>query len=226
MVDTIRPCPCCGHLVFDAGEGWPGSFVICPVCYWEDDATQFRRPYTRGGANRVTLAEAQQNFQAFGACEQRSRPYVRPPTEDEPLDADWRPIDPLSDLFETPDNGPFRPWPDDRSVLCWWLPSFWGCPEEPEPDPDRRVVIDVSTAQNERELHDLLKRELGFPSFYGMNWDALWDAISGLVAMPRELSFVGWSAFEGRLPLASHRLRQALTRLERMHPEFKAVYQQ
>ncbi|MFI5753623.1 CPCC family cysteine-rich protein [Streptomyces sp. NPDC051569] len=27
------PCPCCGHRVLDA---MPGSYEICPVCFWED----------------------------------------------------------------------------------------------------------------------------------------------------------------------------------------------
>ncbi|MGW5258170.1 CPCC family cysteine-rich protein [Streptomyces sp. NPDC004012] len=56
-VDTRRPCPCCGHLVFDIEDGWPGSFAICPICFWEDDAQQFRWPFMPGGAHRVSLVE-------------------------------------------------------------------------------------------------------------------------------------------------------------------------
>ncbi|MEU2605993.1 barstar family protein [Streptomyces albus] len=36
----------------------------------------------------------------------------------------------------------------------------------------RHITIDVSEVTDERALHLLLKRELGFPDFYGMNWDA------------------------------------------------------
>ncbi|MFH8387921.1 CPCC family cysteine-rich protein [Kitasatospora sp. NPDC018058] len=32
---------------------------MCPICFWEDDSVQFRWPFTPGGANRVSLAEAQ-----------------------------------------------------------------------------------------------------------------------------------------------------------------------
>jgi hypothetical protein len=27
-------CPCCGHKTFNEP---PGSFDICPICYWQDD---------------------------------------------------------------------------------------------------------------------------------------------------------------------------------------------
>lgn len=69
------PCPCCGHRVLDA---MPGSYEICPVCFWEDDGVQFRWPTMDGGANKVSLIEAQLNYQDFGACDQHGKQYVRP----------------------------------------------------------------------------------------------------------------------------------------------------
>lgn len=62
------PCPCCGHRVLDA---MPGSYEICPVCFWEDDGVQFRWPTMAGGANKVSLIKAQGNYQHFGACPRR-----------------------------------------------------------------------------------------------------------------------------------------------------------
>ncbi|MFJ6567953.1 CPCC family cysteine-rich protein [Streptomyces sp. NPDC091292] len=83
-----------------------------------------------GGANKVSLIEAQHNYQDFGACDPHGRRYVRPPAEDEPLDPAWRRIDPTRDSFEDWEaegweTGDRAPWPDDRTVLCWWLPTFW-----------------------------------------------------------------------------------------------------
>ncbi|MFE2330103.1 CPCC family cysteine-rich protein [Streptomyces sp. NPDC059385] len=117
-----HPCPCCGHRVLDA---MPGSYEICPVCFWEDDGIQFRWPTMDGGANKVSLIEAQLNYQEFGACKQRVRQFVRPPAEDEPLDPAWRPIDLTHDSFEDWAAEDRAPWPDDRSALFWWLPTFW-----------------------------------------------------------------------------------------------------
>ncbi|MEU5444565.1 CPCC family cysteine-rich protein [Streptomyces griseofuscus] len=104
---------------------WHTGGVCCPVCFWEDDGVQFRWPAMSGGANKVSLVEAQRNYQDFGACDEHGRRYVRPPADDEPLDPAWRPIDLARDSFEDWSAEERAPWPDDRLVLCWWLPTFW-----------------------------------------------------------------------------------------------------
>ncbi|GAA3136533.1 CPCC family cysteine-rich protein [Streptomyces echinatus] len=116
------PCPCCGHSVL--GE-LLGSYEICPVCLWEDDRVLFRWPTRGGGVNKVYLIEAQRNYQDFGACDEHAHRFVRPPAEDEPLDPAWRSIDLTRDSFEDWAAEDSAPWPDDSSVLCWWLPTFW-----------------------------------------------------------------------------------------------------
>lgn len=51
------PCPCCGFVVF---QREPGSYELCPVCDWEDDAVQLRYPLA-GGAS-APLADQQERF--------------------------------------------------------------------------------------------------------------------------------------------------------------------
>ena len=75
------PCPCCGYLTL--GEEPPGTFEICPVCYWEDDNVQYSDPGYVGGANAESLRQARQNFKQFGASSKRFIDKVRPPREDE-----------------------------------------------------------------------------------------------------------------------------------------------
>ena len=75
------PCPCCGY--YTLVEEPSGTFVICPVCFWEDDPIQFENHDYAGGANRVSLNQAQKNFRDFGASERRFVSMVRPPQEDE-----------------------------------------------------------------------------------------------------------------------------------------------
>jgi hypothetical protein len=99
---TRLPCPSCGFFVFCQP---PGSSDICRICFWEDDAVQLRCPNLAGGANKPSLMEAQGNFAEFGASENRHIQRVRPPTAEDTRDADWRPVDPLRDLFTTLDHG-------------------------------------------------------------------------------------------------------------------------
>jgi hypothetical protein len=74
-------CPCCHYLTLDQR----GGFEICPVCFWEDDGQDdLDADVVRGGPNgQLSLAQARLNYRAFGACDERSRPHVRPPTPDE-----------------------------------------------------------------------------------------------------------------------------------------------
>ena len=70
-------CPCCGHKTLDNKP--PGTFDICPICFWEDDDAQFDDPDYVGGANTVSLRVARQNFIDFGVSERRFQKTVRPP---------------------------------------------------------------------------------------------------------------------------------------------------
>ena len=57
----MYPCPVCGYLTFAEP---PGSYDICVICHWEDDALQLEYATSlAGGANSITLADAQSAFQ-------------------------------------------------------------------------------------------------------------------------------------------------------------------
>ncbi|HEX2914906.1 MAG TPA: CPCC family cysteine-rich protein [Chloroflexia bacterium] len=84
------PCPCCGYKVFD--EEPYGSYDICPVCFWECDNVQMDDIDYAGGANHVSLRQAQKNYLEFGASEKRFLKNVREPHEDEERDPDWKPF--------------------------------------------------------------------------------------------------------------------------------------
>ena len=98
-----HPCPCCGHLVFEEG---PGSFDICPVCFWEDDHVQLRWPWI-GGAN-IPLIEAQANYMAHGVGEMRVAAFVRKADPDvDRRDPAWRPWNPTIDRPEPVPEGSY-----------------------------------------------------------------------------------------------------------------------
>jgi hypothetical protein len=117
------PCPCCGYLVFDES---PGSYDICRVCGWEDDVSQLRFPRTSGGANEVSLIEAQANFAEHGAADPR-RSARQAAMAGRPRDPHWRPINKTLDHLEDPvpgvDYG--MTYPKDRTTLYYWRHSFW-----------------------------------------------------------------------------------------------------
>jgi hypothetical protein len=83
-------CPCCGYKTIERADTF---YDLCPVCFWETDPYQLANPTYRGGANLPSLAEAQQNFILFGACEKESVPKTRMPLADEYKDENFQTFD-------------------------------------------------------------------------------------------------------------------------------------
>jgi rubredoxin len=83
-------CPCCGYRTLD--EKPPGTCGICPICYWEDDPVQYDDPDYEGGANAVSLRQAQQNFLRSGVSDERFRRHARKPTAHDEKDPYWSPL--------------------------------------------------------------------------------------------------------------------------------------
>ena len=80
-------CPCCGYKTLS--EEPPGTFDICEVCGWEDDYVQFNDPDYKGGANKVSLREAQRNFVKFGARDEQSQQLIKRSTIGFVKDSKW-----------------------------------------------------------------------------------------------------------------------------------------
>ncbi|WP_091358719.1 CPCC family cysteine-rich protein [Amphritea atlantica] len=76
-------CPCCENRTLPGDDIFPGSFYVCPVCYWEDDNVQYDDPNFSGGANKESLNQARSNYKEFGAINKEMLQYVRPPAEEE-----------------------------------------------------------------------------------------------------------------------------------------------
>ena len=123
MNNKKYPCPCCGYLVFDQA---PGSFDICPICYWEDEAMQLRYP-NEIGANRLTLIESQTNFESLGYGDLRNKNLVRKPSKEDIQDKNWRKLDLKIDIIEEKvlDELGAVIYPIDTTELYYWAENFW-----------------------------------------------------------------------------------------------------
>lgn len=74
------------------------------------------------------------------------------------------------------------------------------------------IELDVSVVRTGPELHALIATTLGFPDYYGCNWDAFWDCIRDpeQSRMPAVLRVRGLTALERRLPRDAALLRNCL----------------
>jgi hypothetical protein len=104
----------------------PGSYDICEICFWEDDALQLEFATTlAGGANSMTLADAQRAFAEIGAKLASRTAHTRPPGPNDRRDPQWRPIDPQTDHFRDWNSPNPKRAPAIDETLYYWRPTFW-----------------------------------------------------------------------------------------------------
>lgn len=80
-------CPCCGYHTLAVPP--PGSYIVCPICCWEDLPLHEHRPLPYCHAIR----QAQQRFLQLGVCDEQYRRLVRAPGLDDWRAPGWQPID-------------------------------------------------------------------------------------------------------------------------------------
>ena len=51
-----------------------------------------------------------------------------------------------------------------------------------------QLIIDGSKIVSEEDLHKTIAEGLNLPSWYGMNLDALWDVLTGIVGRPLKIT--------------------------------------
>jgi ribonuclease inhibitor len=61
-------------------------------------------------------------------------------------------------------------------------------------------VIDLRDASDERDVHAAFASVLCFPGFYGMNWDAFWDVLTGFGCFPPKIIILGREALTASTP--------------------------
>ena len=86
-----------------------------------------------------------------------------------------------------------------------------------------RIILDVSKVQTARDFQKVLKKQLGFPDFYGMNWDAFWDAITGLVELPDEIIILGWNKLIENLPDDAREFEELMREFSKEFPMLKST---
>jgi len=84
---------------------------------------------------------------------------------------------------------------------------------------ERTVQIDLSGVQASRELHELLARSIGFPDYYGRNWDAFNECIADPeIDLPDRIRLTGLGALTEALPREAALLKRCLA-----YPEVRPV---
>lgn len=84
-----------------------------------------------------------------------------------------------------------------------------------------KLTIDVGHFSSSQSLHEGLAAVLGFPGWYGKNWDAFRDCVnhSDISEMPSLLVIRGCEILAERLPRDASLLREVLDEMTTRRPE-------
>ena len=70
-------CPCCDYISLAER----GNYLICLICFWEDDGGDVDELDYGSGPNHMTLREGRANFKRIGACDENMKKNVLPESE-------------------------------------------------------------------------------------------------------------------------------------------------
>ena len=60
-------CPCCDYVSLPER----GNYLICPICFWEDDGLDVDQLDEHSAPNKITLREGRANYAKLGVCDER-----------------------------------------------------------------------------------------------------------------------------------------------------------
>jgi len=87
----------------------------------------------------------------------------------------------------------------------------------------KKVVLDGSAIEDVLHLHDLLQELLELPDYYGRNLDALWDCLTGEVALPLMIEWVHYAASRQKLGDAAEQFVELFRDAERELADFHFI---
>ncbi len=86
------------------------------------------------------------------------------------------------------------------------------------------IEINVTPINTPKELQAIIKSRLNMPDFYGMNWDAYWDGITGLIPMPDRIILRGWDIYKEKQPVDAAAFEKIMARYTRLYGHCQCIY--
>lgn len=75
-------------------------------------------------------------------------------------------------------------------------------------------ILDFSKYKTAADMHEDFKQVFDFPDYYGNNWDAFWDCISGFANVKTNIEIRGFKTFEKLRPKDAKIFRECMNDLK------------
>ncbi|HBF14114.1 MAG TPA: hypothetical protein DDW30_00235 [Clostridiales bacterium] len=83
-------------------------------------------------------------------------------------------------------------------------------------------ILDFSGINRIGDIHRIIRDELDFPDYYGMNWDACWDCLTDMVGKPLHIKLIGVERIRQKFPRHAEILLELFKELKHYDEDCKA----
>ena len=84
-----------------------------------------------------------------------------------------------------------------------------------------KYIIDFKEIKYYSQIHDVIKKSLDFPDYYGRNWDAFWDCLSDMYGDPVHIEILGLDNVERKFPIAAEKIVKICKKFKHYIPAFE-----
>ena len=77
-------------------------------------------------------------------------------------------------------------------------------------------TLDFSKVNSIQEIHQIIKDELDFPDYYGMNWYAFWDCLTDMIGDPIHIEIIGMERIQTKSPDCAEIILETLKNLKHL----------
>ena len=71
-------------------------------------------------------------------------------------------------------------------------------------------IIDFTKVKYYLEMHEVIRKALDFPDYYGCNWDAFWDCLTDMYGEPINIRIIGIEVIERKFDNAAEKMLEIL----------------
>ena len=77
-----------------------------------------------------------------------------------------------------------------------------------------KYIVDFTNVKYYLEMHEVIKKSLDFPDYYGRNWSAFWDCLSDMRGDPIHIEIIGIEVIERKFVNAAEKMIEILKRFK------------
>ena len=82
-------------------------------------------------------------------------------------------------------------------------------------------TIDFTNIKYFWEIHEIIRKSLDFPDYYGCNWDAFWDCLTDMYGEPLHIIIIGLDIIEQKFDDAANKIISIFQRFKHYEKSFE-----